>query len=158
MESDDFHYPRRFPLNAPGPFYTTGGQRSSSNQPSAERVWTGDCLSCEAPEAEAPELLAPLDDNNSDTYFLRQPSTPEEVQHACWALGVCCVAALRYGGQDRSIIRRLGNDPELCDYIEMSDGTLRLTVGPDGELLPFAQRIRDEERRRRRKKWWQFWR
>jgi hypothetical protein len=35
--------------NAPGPFYTTG-----------------ECLSCTAPETEAPTLLAPLDGANSD--------------------------------------------------------------------------------------------
>lgn len=39
--------PRRCPLNAPGPFYTLGL-----------------CMACEAPEAEAPDLLAPLKDGN----------------------------------------------------------------------------------------------
>jgi hypothetical protein len=30
---------------------------------------------------------------------------------------VCCVVNLRYGGQDRTIIERLGNDPDVCDFI-----------------------------------------
>lgn len=83
---------QRCPLNGPGPFYTTG-----------------QCLACEAPEAEAPELLAPLCDANHTTYFVRQPETPEEVERACRAIQVCCVSDLRYGGTDRTIIERLRN-------------------------------------------------
>lgn len=98
--------PQRYPLNAPGPFYTTG-----------------QCLACEAPEAEAPELLAPLNGGNYTTYFVRQPVTPEEVEHACKAIGVCCVMDLRYGGTDRAIIASLGNDPITCDYV-IRDGQL----------------------------------
>lgn len=89
----------RFRKNVPGPFYTTG-----------------DCLACDAPEHEAPDLLAPLV-NNYDTYFVRQPSTPDEIERACRALEVCCVAALRYGGSDPNIIRRLGNEPDYCDRL-----------------------------------------
>ena len=51
-------HPKRCPLNAPGPFYTMG-----------------ECLACEAPEAEAPDLLAPLTGGNYTTYFVRQPET-----------------------------------------------------------------------------------
>ena len=89
----------RFEKNVPGPFYTTG-----------------ECMSCGTPEAEAPDLLAPLDDKNSDTYFVRQPSTPEEVERACRAVEVCCVDALRYQGRDPKIIERLGNNPGCCDH------------------------------------------
>ena len=90
----------RLRKNVPGPFYTTG-----------------DCLACGAPEEVAPDLLAPLTHNNSDTYFVRQPSTNFEVERACRALEVCCTAALRYGGADPYIIRRLGNDPDYCDHL-----------------------------------------
>lgn len=62
-------------------------------------------------------IYLPLTDNNSDTYFVRQPSTPDEVERACRALDSCCVAALRYGGSDPNIIRRLGNDPVYCDRL-----------------------------------------
>ena len=92
--------PHRFRKNVPGPFYTTGN-----------------CLACDAPEHEAPDLLAPLTGDNYDTYFVRQPVTPDEVERACRALEVCCAAALRYGGTDPNIIRRLGNEPDYCDHL-----------------------------------------
>jgi hypothetical protein len=90
----------RFRKNVPGPFYTTG-----------------DCLACDTPEHEAPDLLAPLTGDNYDTYFVRQSATPDEVERACRALEVCCAIALRYGGTDPNIIRRLGNDPDYCDRL-----------------------------------------
>ena len=86
-------YPR-FPKNAPGPFYTTG-----------------ECLACSLPEQEAPDLLAPLDDANSDTYFVRQPETLEEIQKACDAAHVCCVSAIRYGGSDPEIVNAVFRGP-----------------------------------------------
>ena len=80
------------------------------------------------------------------------------------AARVCCTSALRYGGRDRNIIAQLNNDPEYCDYIDIN-GQLRLTIGDDGELLPFAKRIVDahhkqlrREHQRLNPKWWQFWR
>jgi hypothetical protein len=91
---------RRLAKNAPGPFYTTG-----------------DCLACGLPEQEAPELLAKLGDTNSDTYFVRQPETADEIERACRALKSCCVPALRYGGKDPVIIKRLDNDPKYCDHL-----------------------------------------
>jgi hypothetical protein len=90
----------RFDKNAPGFFYTTG-----------------ECLACTMPELEAPTLLAPLDDENSDTYFVRQPATPEETEMACRAALVYCVSAIRYGGDDAAVIRRLGNRDEYCDHL-----------------------------------------
>src|ERR1700740_892007 len=106
-----YEHPRRFERNAPGPFYTTATNGRA------------DCLQCGAPEHEAPDLLAPLgrrsDNPHDDTFFVRQPLTPDEVERACRACEVCCVLALRYGGKDRSIIHRLGNTPELCDYVEV---------------------------------------
>src|SRR5438045_539957 len=104
-----FVHPRRFPKNVAGPFYTLGGQYPDG-------TWCGECLSCRVPEAEAPDLLAPFDDNNpdSETYFVRQPQTEEEIERACKAAEVCCVDAIRYGGKDPKIIKRLG--PEYCDY------------------------------------------
>jgi hypothetical protein len=147
---DFFRHPRRFPGNAEGPFYTTG-YRCQATDPQSPLVWSADCLACEAPECEAPDLLAPLNESYYNTYFVRQPRTPEEIDRACRALEVCCVAALRYGGKDRSIIRRLGNEPRLCDYIIEQNGSLTLTVDAAGDLLP---RWRNAKRARR---WWQFW-
>jgi hypothetical protein len=122
----------RFHKNAPGDFYTTG-----------------DCLACEAPESEAPELLAPLVNENYDTYFVRQPQTPSEVEKACRTLEVCCVAALRYGGTDTAIIRRLGNDPLYCDHL--------LPGGPIPRPDWMAEQ-REAARRAQQKRWWKFWR
>jgi hypothetical protein len=65
----------------------------------------------------APELLAPLDEINTETYFLRQPTTPEEIEHACQAIEGCCADALCYGGNDPSIIERLDNNPGYCDHL-----------------------------------------
>lgn len=90
----------RLEKTVPGPFYGTG-----------------DCMACGAPELEAPHLLAALVGDNYDTYFVRQPATPDEVEQACRALESCCVGALRYGGQDPLIIQRLGNDPGYCDHL-----------------------------------------
>lgn len=105
-----FHeHPRRCPLNVSGAFYTLGT-----------------CLACEAPEAEAPDLLAPLRDGNYTTYFVRQPVTAEEIERACNAIRVCCVTDLRYGGTDSEIIKKLGNDPMACDYL-LQDGRLVLS-------------------------------
>lgn len=91
----------RLARNAPGDWYTTG-----------------ECMACGAPETQAPELLWPLADGDLDTYFVRQPATPTEVEHACRAAEACCVTALRYGGCDPAIIRRLGNSGEYCDFAE----------------------------------------
>lgn len=104
-----FPNPKRCPLNVPGPFYTLG-----------------ECLMCGAPEHEAPDLMAPLDGDNTITHFRKQPTTPEEVDRACKAIDSCCVEDLRYGGTDPAIILRLGNNPRVCDYL----------VGEGGRLVP----------------------
>jgi hypothetical protein len=51
--TDIYQHPRRFPGNAPGAFYTTGQPCVAAD---AIGGMMGDCLQCEAPEAEAPEL------------------------------------------------------------------------------------------------------
>lgn len=97
---------RRYEKNVAGDFYTDGG-----------------CLFCGVPEAEAPDLLAPLEGDNWDTYFVRQPATAAEVERACCALEVCCTDALRYAGTDAAILHRLRANPQICDY--------RLSSNPD---------------------------
>ncbi len=140
MEVDYFHHPNRFPKNIEGPFYTTGCLSPATGDKSSPLVWCCDCLWCEAPELEAPDLLAPLKDGNVDSYFIRQPSTQKEVERACMALMVCCVSAFRYGGKNRQIIERLGNNPELSDYV-IANGALRLAVNEYSNFLPFAKRM-----------------
>ena len=116
----------RYPLNAEGDFYTMGG-----------RLENGDlfceCLSCALPEKEAPSLLAELNDDNYDTYFVKQPENQEELEQAIRACGVCCVNAVRYGGKDKDIIAR--TDPESCDY----------KIDTFGRVVPSGKR------------WWRIW-
>ena len=120
----------RFEKNAPGPFYTTG-----------------ECLNCGLPESIAPECLAPLNNDNHDTYFLRQPQTDEEVEHVCAAAQACCVAAIRYSGTDSTIIRRLGNRSDYCDHL-LAGGPVRLSWETDEDWAKVAGRGRP---------WWRFW-
>ena len=97
----------RLPKNASGDFYTTGHCDKNGD-------WSGDCLYCNLPEAEAPLLLAELIGDNLDTYFVRQPNTDEEISQAIAATTVCCVDAVRYGGRDKAIIKRV--HPNVRDY------------------------------------------
>ncbi|MEZ6143298.1 MAG: hypothetical protein R3B84_22250 [Zavarzinella sp.] len=93
--------------NAPGPFY-------------AEDIGT-DC-GCLLPEGEAPTLLATTGPPRYQTYFLRQPETPLEIEQACAAIRICHVHSLRYGGKDPEILTRLADVPHLCDYQLTRDG------------------------------------
>lgn len=127
---DYYQHPKRFPKNVPGAFYILGDI-------SEDGTWYGQCLSCEVPEAEAPTLLAPLKDGNSDTYFVRQPETDDEIEQACSAIEVCCVDALRYGGKDPKILARLRRT-DCCDH-QIST----LAVIPPRTAI--------------KRRWWQLW-
>lgn len=122
----------RFEKNAPWPFYATGG-----------------CTACGTPESEAPDLLAPLTEENWDTYFVRQPATPEEIERACCAVEVCCLNALRYGGTDPTVIRRLGNRPDYCDH-PLPGGPVRM---PGENDYSWAQARRQW---RASRPWWRW--
>jgi hypothetical protein len=141
MDPSCFRHPLRFPLNVSGPFYTTGQLTSHHVDPNTPRRWCGNCLWCGAPEAEAPTLFAPFDESYKDTYFIRQPQTPEEIDQAVSAARVCCTYAVRYSGQDPEIIRKLDNSPEYCDFVLMENGALRCVVDEVGQLLPFAKQL-----------------
>jgi hypothetical protein len=141
MSNDYFQHRERLPKNAPGPFYTLGDITS-------EGTWGGRCLSCNVPEEEAPTLLAPLTERNSDTYFVRQPETEEEIEQACCAIEVCCVDALRYAGRDPKILarlRRTGNS----DYSIGGDGVV---VAPSEPMETLSEEATTQPR-----KWWQLW-
>lgn len=141
MDPSCFQHPLRFPLNVNGPFYTTGQLTGHHVDPNTPRRWCGNCLWCGAPEAEAPTLFAPFDETYKDTYFIRQPTTPEEIDQAVSAARVCCTFAVRYGGRDPEILRKLDNSPEYCDFVLMENGELCCTVDDTGELLPFAKQL-----------------
>lgn len=80
---------KRTPLNPTGDFYVEADM----------------CTGCMAPHGEAPELMG--DDAEIGCYFKRQPETEEEVEQAIQAIYFSCVEALRYAGNDPSIIARL---------------------------------------------------
>jgi hypothetical protein len=80
----------RTPANVEGPFYVQADQ----------------CTACGAPEAEAPALIR-FDDVHQSCFFYRQPADAEDTYRAISAVAVCCVRALRYGGSDPDILRRL---------------------------------------------------
>jgi hypothetical protein len=82
---------RPHPENSAGPFY----------------VVEGHCTACQAPIPEAPTLIAWAEHDPYHCVFRNQPETPEELEQALNAMGVCCVAALRYGGDDPVILRAL---------------------------------------------------
>jgi hypothetical protein len=119
---------KRDPQNALGPFYAV------------EKL----CLSCGLPEDEAPDLLADLDETGGDTFFVKQPETPNEVERACRAIDVCCVKALRYAGDDPAIIQRLQKWPasaECCDVLAVdSDAAKRLPDNPP-TMKPLASQL-----------------
>ena len=124
-----YSHPRRTSRNVEGDFYTTGYWHEGEE--------SGDCLDCALPEAEAPELLANIYDEDVYTHFIKQPRNPGEVEQACEACEVCCLSALRYGGKDKSIVNRLGNNPEYCDYVH-HEGELVESLDSSGEIMPFA--------------------
>src|SRR4051794_11718743 len=80
----------RFPKNVPGPFY----------------VAAGECITCRAPEHEAPDLMA-FDEQIGHCYFKKQPSTPDELERAVRAVWVSCCEAVVYDGDDPSVIERI---------------------------------------------------
>jgi hypothetical protein len=102
--SDDPH-----PMNVAGDFY----------------VMRNHCIACMLPEDTAPELMGFHEGDEPykpetppSCFFKKQPSTPNEVETAIRILGVSCVDAIRYRGQDRAILERLKSMglERLCDH------------------------------------------
>jgi hypothetical protein len=93
--------PQPVPENAPGDFY----------------VERDVCTRCCLPHGEAPELMNDPTVAFRECYFRRQPQNEEEVEHAITAIRVSCIEALRYGGNDPTIIARLREVGEAaaCD-------------------------------------------
>src|SRR5215471_1998896 len=104
-----------FRKNAPGPFL----------------VHDGECITCRAPEAQAPDLMA-HDEERGHCYFARQPSTPDETERACRAVWVSCCGAVQYEGSDPEILERVS-------------------------ALQRETADRAARRSRRTRSWWRFW-
>jgi hypothetical protein len=95
-------FPKRYPENSKGDFYV-------ENQV---------CISCGAPEAEAPGLIEHSKLEYGHCFFKKQPTTADELDRAINAMQVSCIAGIRYGGKDKAILKRLydlGLQAE-CDY------------------------------------------
>lgn len=71
-------------------------------------------MRCCLVHGEAPELMNDPAQEFRQCYFRSQPQTSKEVEHAIRAIGVSETAALRYGGTDSAIIKRLNG--ECCDH------------------------------------------
>lgn len=99
--------PDRYPENSEGDFY----------------VENGVCITCGAPEAEAPDLIEHSKKEYGHCYFKKQPETEDEIERAINAIAVSCVAGLRYGGTDENILRRIYEIGEgaQCDHKPIGD-------------------------------------
>ncbi len=99
--------PKRVPENASGDFYVEGGL----------------CMSCCLAHIEAPDLMNDETAGFRECYFRRQPRTEAEVTQAIMAVWVSEIDALRYGGTDPAIIRRLHDLKvgDCCDHTLTDD-------------------------------------
>jgi hypothetical protein len=96
----------REPQNTPGPFYVAKDQ----------------CIICMLPHQLAPDLIGfhePRLDSHagSHCYFKQQPVTVEEVELAVQCVDSACCGALRYCGDDKTVIERIlkGRNPQAVD-------------------------------------------
>ena len=93
--------PRKFkahPQSAPGDFY----------------VVNGECITCGAPHAVAPNLVGWAENVEFEhCIWKRQPQTQQEIEEAIGAVLASEVACHRYAGNDPGILDRL--DSTYCD-------------------------------------------
>jgi hypothetical protein len=92
---------RRFkahPQSAPGDFY----------------VVNGECVSCGAPHAVAPDLIGwAKGTEHEHCVWKKQPETYQEMEQALAAFDVSEVGCYRYAGCDPTVMKRIGLD--CCD-------------------------------------------
>jgi hypothetical protein len=81
-------------------------EATPSNSPGDFYVAKGECITCGAPEAEAPTLMS-FDEEANSCYFKRQPATLEELNQAIRAVWVSCCRAVRYRGSDLYVQREI---------------------------------------------------
>ncbi len=72
-------------------------------------VAPGECINCGAPAEVAPDLIRHHDASHADggCYFIKQPSTPQELDQAIAAVDASCVCAVRYRGNDPAVLVRI---------------------------------------------------
>jgi hypothetical protein len=128
----------RHPRNQPGPFY----------------VVDAECISCGAPEAEAAQLMS--HDDKGHCFFVRQPSTEQEVDAAIRAVWTSCCGAVRHGGSDTNILDRFARigESSRCDeqraagpslsirnYVRFSFGNFASTGSMETDLKQILELI-----------------
>ena len=130
------YLPERHPLNR-GDFYSMYSA----------------CTACGAPQAEAPELIAHGGDYDT-CFFRRQPATEAELDQAIQAMMVACTNALRYGGTDERVLKRLYENgmKELCDHKPRQDYPVvirnQVSFIYPGALQEFVMGLKDHLLRR----------
>lgn len=82
-------------------------------------VEDGCCTACGIPDEYAPGLMSYAEDGHC--YFSKQPENNSELYKAIKAVWASEVQCLRYGGEDRAILRRLAEADagETCDRIDL---------------------------------------
>ena len=73
----------------------------------------GECISCGAPHAVAPDLIGWAAHSVQHCIWKKQPGTASEPVQAFDAFGASCTACYRYASTDPAIIDRIGS--EFCD-------------------------------------------
>ena len=82
---------------------------AADSPPEALGDWRVDrnvCMGCNAPPAQAPDLMA-FSERRNQCYFKRQPTTPGETERACRAAWASCCNAVQYHGTDAAIQDRI---------------------------------------------------
>lgn len=79
----------------------------------------GVCITCGAPEAEAPDLIEHQKSEYGHCYFKKHPEREDEVNRAINAVAVSCIAGLRYTGADENILMKLYEigEQSQCDNV-----------------------------------------
>ncbi len=114
------------PRNAPGPFYVENRQ----------------CIACDAPYHEAPDLMGYETEEGYHCHFKKQPSTSDEVDRAIQACRVSCVRAVRYAGNDPAILERFQElrAAHACDVLGSSNRFLGLLKSSETRPILVAHR------------------
>jgi len=82
----------------------------TSDQPEAVGdfyVEQHECVICGVPAAVAPDLIRHHGTACGSCYFIKQPTTPAEIDQAVAAVQESCVCAVRYRGSDPAILCRI---------------------------------------------------
>jgi hypothetical protein len=106
---------RRFkshPESAPGDFY----------------VINGECISCGAPHAVAPDLIGwATTSGNAHCIWKKQPENEHELAQAIDAFAASCVGCYRYAGNDPAVMERIGL--EYCAARASEEPNCRAAIG-----------------------------